>query len=256
MNKHYRYCFHVAYALLLLGFLSGLFALAEPDDKSVRIPRIGMWTVNIQYGAPDAAITLKAPQTTPEQPQQRMTKVVITRKNNIRRAQVTWSDGRTTEAWDMVSPRVILVQNPHVAVNDVYVIPAQDYLRSDGVAVPFDEADFTWVSRRVLVEQKPVLYMGKKCYHYKSSITVMTHMGSSRNTPDGVANMTAVKVPVEAWVEAGTGLPVAMINGKSVNTYTFEAAPPGPLILPPAFQKELSRYQAALAAAKRLNRKN
>ncbi len=96
----------------------------------------------------------------------------------------------------------------------------------------YDISAFDWVTPDLQKEKDPISYQGKQCYHYIGSFT---------------PPMQKFVVKKEAWIDAGTLLPVALDTGSALTTYKFSEKPPeGPLVMPASFKEAVKYYKVSM----------
>jgi hypothetical protein len=84
-------------------------------------------------------------------------------------------------------------------------------------------------------------------------LTVFQSSGELEIDPDNLsAPPMGNGLPMEAWIDGKTGLPVMTNDGITRRAYLFQELPPAPLPLPARFLAALQQYQetAARAAAR------
>lgn len=152
----------------------------------------------------------------------------VVRKGSLRRDQVRWTDGSTTEYWWPAGSPVVVFKTHQD--KDVRVMR-----RSIMDTRAFDESLFHFVSAATF--RKAQSFRGKKClaYDYEKPMA------------DG-ETMT-----IYAWINAKTHQPWAWSDGANLVLFNFNVPIPAePLIIPPEFASALRTHEAYYAPPKRL----
>jgi hypothetical protein len=158
-------------------------------------------------------------------------KAEVTQVNDVKKIELTWSDGKTTEKWTIPRLPVEFEQDPRDGRVSSFQNGGMHQILTKFFQ-SYDSFAFDWVSPTTLQEKEPVTYKGKQCFHYLSTATA----------PD-----SGISFKREAWIDATTSLPVAYDNGAFLSTYTFAPKPPtGPLEFPPAFKTSIHYYKASM----------
>jgi len=155
------------------------------------------------------------------------TLVTVDQDGEMRVSKVRWSNGRTRSTWSIPKMRLFMTEDP----NGKTVIISKSGL----FQLPFSFKEFDWVSMKNRVESKPVEYDGVMCYHHKGETY----------SSDIVTNETVKTFEVEAWIDAQTGLPVALDNGLLLGKFEF-APMEGTLEMPPKFQTKLRYFKSMM----------
>lgn len=228
------------------GLITFLFShiTAFATDDLVKFPAgNAVWTVEFSYPktpAPPASAGNPA-QAAPVV--RKAQKIEITQLDNIKRIQIMWTDGKTSERWTIPGLSVVFETLPWNE-NSVAAIENGSIAKQFAeYTMPYDSFGFHWITPRGLQEKNPVSHMGKMCFYYKGSVPPPTVGGpptlkpsASQNTPDW-----------QAWIDSETLLPVALDTGTAICVFTFQKEPPrGPLALPPKFQKEIAYYKKVM----------
>jgi hypothetical protein len=236
--------------LLLLTTLSVTPLLAQikaayppPTPPLVApVPDNAQWTLAIGSGKETPAPTAAPGDSQVQAPAKDVHEVHVTKTGKLKRDIIS-SGGGTVEVWYADGMFLAGDSNRRIMVVDYKSIDAQlgsalgDPLRSTGYT------GLNWLDLKYY--DQVVSYHGRTCYHYAIKTQVRTPFGDAPQTP--------VTVGAEAWIEVGTGLPVAYTapDGQ-VYTYHFLAPPTSPLVLPPAFQAALADYEKWQDKMKRL----
>jgi|GEM_PF-1389590 len=234
MNKTFVHC---AFGILFL-FLCNLTFAAD----LVKLPRgLAAWTIDVtpspRFAPPPQpdnsnsamnSSTLsssdansksqgkaKNPPPTPDGSVHNVGKITVTQDKDKQHMQTKFTDGTSYETWsvNIGGSSILMSSDRH---GNVFIGSTQ--------AVPFGPDAFSWLKEEFLQEKKPIKYLGKKCFHYKTEILVVR--GHSRDI-----------VPHELWVDSETLLPVAFDDGDELGVYTFMNPPTTPLTLPTKFAK-------------------
>jgi len=146
-------------------------------------------------------------------------------------SKLKFSNGKTSEIWWLKDPEMMLAENPRNNEIEIDTFPVNSGLLMPG------ESLFRWVGAKSYKGQRK--YRGRLCNYYKDSLIApgqepgfilkqQEEQGTGKVQPRATAER-------EAWVDAETGLPVALND--SVNLYEFEFSPPPENVtLPPKFQ--------------------
>ncbi len=166
-----------------------------------------------------------------------MTRAKVSRFEKTVRYQLTWSNKKSTEIWELPEEGISINQN--IRSGQVYV--DRGGLRRLPPLAQLDDKALSWINPKNQQEKGETIY-GKKCLFFKDQVTVYVGGG---NAPE-----TAI---YSAWIDPETRLPVALDDGDARYKFIFgDAAPTTPLVMPPAFQAELDRYRAIMTKPKRL----
>jgi hypothetical protein len=209
-------------SVVLLSVVACLYSVSPANAAGLVSFPTGdaSWTVNV-----NASGSSKGAPTTYVQ------KAQVTQLNNVKRIELTWSDGKTTEKWSVPKLPVEFEEDPRDGrVNTFSNGSMHENLTK--FFLTYDSFAFDWVNDSTLKEKSPISYQGKQCYHFLSSAT---------------AQDSGISFKREAWIDATTLLPVAFDNGVSLSTYTFSPRPPvGPLEFPPAFKTAIHYYKITM----------
>ncbi len=218
MNKKY-------FTLLVSGilFFSQIAAIAAED--LVKFPDgNAAWTVDVTYLKTSPAVPEKA------------NKVRVTQVGNMKRIEIAWSDGKTTERWAVPKLPVVFESDPR----NGSVVPVESgSLRNKlfEFNLAYDQSAFDWINPQVLKKKEPVSYRGKKCFHYQGTVRFSIVI---LNNPEP----QSVR---QAWIDSETLLPVAVDTGTALCVFTFEKEPPtGPLVCPPKFIEAIAYYKKVM----------
>jgi len=180
------------------------------------------WTVSFTPSSSASA------ETNSNSPQKKPSQIDVTQLNHVKRIQITWTDGTTTEQWAIPPMPVNFEEDPRNGSIDPNLADSQSegYIK---FAIPCDSRAFRWLTPATLKEKDPISYEGTLCFHYA---------GQDSPVPGAEAQ------PREAWIDAKTLLPVALDTGTSLAVFTFASKPPtGPLVMPVKFQKAINYYK-------------
>jgi hypothetical protein len=154
-------------------------------------------------------------------------KIEISQTDTARRSILHWSTGKKQELWSLPKMNILVAEDP---LGKAFVTK-NALMFGD----PFSPADFGWITRDSRVGDEPVKMGGVECYHYKGMIVLPSH--PSENRP--------ITIPCEAWVNAETSLPVALLKGDILGKFTF-GAPPESLEMPEKFLKRLNYHKMTM----------
>jgi hypothetical protein len=159
-----------------------------------------------------------------------VTGMSVTQDTEKRRATVTWSDGKTTERWEIFSFNLLFTED---SAGQVFWVDAGGKV-SWIAAIPFVPSTFSWLRQGLLQEKDPIAYHDMKCFHYKGTVRASILSGDGLDTGS---------VTAEAWIDSLTGLPVALDNGATLGTFKFQKTPPPPLTLPPKYELAYTKFK-------------
>ncbi len=165
------------------------------------------------HGRPDdAALNLKA--------------IEVTRTGPLTRSRLVWSNGKSSEVWQIAKPTVLLIESPDGSSIDI------DMLMIGTDSLMPDERLFRWISGKNMTGMKK--FEGRECMQFSDLLL-----------PPGPPSLTAAGAPsrvlFQAWIDAETRLPVGMRDSNTLYVFKFSEPPDAPLELPSRFQKELTR---------------
>ncbi|MEI8340807.1 MAG: hypothetical protein WCH43_04615, partial [Verrucomicrobiota bacterium] len=192
------------------------------------------WTVEVSYPGISTSNQPRIP---------RIQKVEIVRKNNIRRNRITWSNGLTTETWQLDSLGVQVFEDPNN--HGVYVISKNDAITTFLISVNFDASSFAWINESAF--KGFTTYSGKKCRQYLAFVPRRQFPGTSAPPPTPLA-------PVEnkALIDETTLLPVTLDDTLTFCRFTFLPPPSEPIVMPEKLLQQLKQYQEATTPLRRL----
>jgi hypothetical protein len=186
------------------------------------------WTVTVTpHGASDPS----TPGANARPAAAQVVRAEIVQVNNVKRTELTWSDGKSTEKWSIPKLPVSFEEDPR----NNFVTPLElvgTRAQLDHFWETYDHFAFEWLYPQALQEKQPISYMDKQCFHYVGKASIP---------------FSGSVVKREAWIDAKTLLPVAYDNGISLSVYEFAKDPPTePLVMPANFQQALNYYKNAL----------
>lgn len=174
------------------------------------VPTNADWTVTVKYPA--------ASPSRPGHPDGRLISVHSTKTGSLKRDLISYAGGKLDENWYANSLLLYANTQGGVSVNDVDGDPPPDKADPNpSVANGFPGVAWLRLDRY----DRVVSYDKQPCYHYADEKS-------------------------EAWIDIGTGLPVAYQSGDLVFCFTFNASPSRPLTLPPEYQKAFEFCQGAI----------
>ena len=208
---------------LAVGLLPS-FSLSVSANSLVEFPSgDAAWTVNF---SPSAANAESGAASTKQQKQP--SKIEVTQINKVRRIQITWNDGTTTEQWALPPLPVNFEEDPRNGSIDPNLVdsPSEGYIK---FVLPCDASAFHWVTPSARQEKDPIGYQGIQCFHY---------LGHDSPAPGAKPQSR------ETWIDSNTLRPVALDTGTSLAVFTFAPkAPIGPLVIPAKFKKAIDYYK-------------
>lgn len=221
--------------LIALLFALPLHLQGQPQlQEQVRFPAgKASWTITCaQRGAPAATPEEEQPETadtasTEEAPPTVLTRVEVSQNEELRQTVLHWTNGQKRELWAPAGSTEIITEDPR---GRTFVTR-----NSDLFGDPFSAASFEWMKSANPTGGKPISYRGVECYHYKGEIREML---------DPLGGETRL-IPVQAWIDAKTQLPVALKKGDLMGVFTFA---PGPetLEMPAKFSKRLEYFKITM----------
>jgi len=205
---------------LTLAALAGAVLLASllpASAAKLNFPKgDAAWTVDIEQlgiGMGDPAIAAEAGKVW-------ATKVDIVRTGDARRDLVTWSNGKTTEAWWYSGPPKIYMSVGPIKGRTTYITPDETT-----VSKLLDNSFFKWVAQATLVKSGKV--DGTDCQVYAATVT-----------RDQVAEKLTV------WVDKETRRPVRLVIDNTQYSFTFGEPPTSQLQLPQKLVDKVKRVKA------------
>jgi hypothetical protein len=253
--------------LTCFAFLMGVFcgnAAPLPETSVplppyvVNAPASSSWTVTFK---PKVASTPAQPPATngtavDQATVRTETKIQTTKHNQVRRMIITWSDGAVTEKWWIEdcylyevpgSPGVRMLLTK--GVDPIIFALMEDYSQTD-----FPE--FSWISVDNFLKTLP--YGGKACHSFRIAPDPVSTPSESPKAPGSTTSKqdgVYIQAPqvksrkstgiMQAWIDSTTHLPVALDNGISLQTYSFDSSSPQELQLPARFAEVLKAYKDA-----------
>jgi hypothetical protein len=246
----------------LLGHFGGIAApLSETSAPLppyiVNAPASSSWTITLK---PKAASTPAPPATNGTIVDQASTrteaKIQTTKQNQVRRMLITRSDGAITEKWWIEDCYLYEVPgSPGVRMlltkgGDTDILATMDdYSQTD-----FPE--FSWINAGSFLKTLP--YGGKTCHSFRTTPDPIPTPSETPKVPGSTASKPGgiyIQAPqaksrkssglMQAWVDSTTHLPVALDNGVSLQTYTFDSSSSQPLQLPARFAEVFKAYKDA-----------
>lgn len=198
--------------------------LGAPGDPAFVFPKgNAAWTVDIAS----------------ESKTLRPVRVEVTQVDDLKRTRISWSDGSTSEKWNVPGLPVTFHQDPkNKAVKARQSGSSMDAVMRFGET--YDSFAFEWIRPEFLKEKEPISYNGVRCYHY---VGTSSFMNSDEKIP--------AVIKKEAWIDEKTLLPVALVTGEGEGSTTtifkFQTNPPtGPLSPPREFSEAINYYKAVM----------
>jgi hypothetical protein len=168
--------------------------------------------------------------------------VEITRIGKLQRDEMTWSDGKKTEAWTLLDLGLTLAEKVVSSSSFIYELLKGSPFRNAfcPTLLDLDEASVTWINPQSFTGNTDL--EGKPTLHYQTKMSLPAPNGPPRN------------VIYQAWIDAKTLKPLALDDGDALYALTFSVSPAstGPLILPDRFKKNLQEYENANAKIRHL----
>jgi len=190
----------------------------------------------IEYGAVRTNDAPKAGSPLEGQKPRRIIRVEVNKVAGTRQEITTWSDGGTSEAWFYGNwillshpdfPEIRVLDRTHL--NEAVVKTQPDYSKGDFPAL-------AWITGDKFAGVRTI--GNRRCYVFRDGAG-----------PDKAGSATASDEKpgqIEAAIDCGSGLPVQLRNGTTIQSYSFQESPPSSLELPPRFAAALEKYQTLL----------
>ena len=190
----------------------------KPPYLAEKAPAASNWTISYTY-----ASTADARPTAPKLQQKKVVKTDITKSANLKLERGYYDGGTVQDIW--TSGGLMVLKDPDYA-HKIVRRPAMG-----------DFPEMFWINEaqykgRERVGDKDCLIFEKELYplQFADPGLFAAEMAQENRTLD-LGN----PVPVTAWIDAGTRLPVKMKVGEDSRIYTFNPAPASPLVIPPDY---------------------
>jgi hypothetical protein len=208
-------------AFVFLGWVIPLAAqdnAPKPPYLAEKAPMASNWTIAFTYAAgPDSRPTA------PKLQQKRVVKTDITKTANIKLERGYYDGGAVQDIW--TSGGLMVLKDPNYA---------HKIVRRPAVG---DFPELLWVNEaqykgRERVGDKDCLIFEKELYPLQFADPGLFAAAMAQEVlPLDLGS----PLPVTAWIDANSKLPVKMKVGEDVRTYTFNPAPASPLVIPPDY---------------------
>ncbi len=240
-------------AIFVFASVPALFAQQDSSEKIVlpspilaKVPDMASWTVMRTARKPQASEQKGAPKaesdTSPSEPAPPTSKTVFTKTAPITQIVTTDAFGGESHHWCVGDTQFIASPK----ADDVGVVdPNLEGFRKS------DFQEFSWISPAKFVGLSQ--YQGHPCWVFKDRVL----LGSKREFDE--AKMRAIEEKQEftesvyyadevAFVNAKTQLPLALVIGDEIYSYTFNQPPTAKLVLPPNIEKRVKGSAERLKA--------
>lgn len=154
-------------------------------------------------------------------------KIEVAQGESIARSVIQFSNGRTQELWSVPRLGVMLTEDP----SGQAFVTRETLVYGD----PFSPSNFNWIKKDSVVGEKLVQFDGLECKHYKGFILSPVVVGVGKPK----------EIPCEAWIDAKTLRPVALLRGNLLGKFVF-GEPAGDLKIPKKFQERLDYYRITM----------
>lgn len=154
-------------------------------------------------------------------------RIDVAQNDTTRRSIIHWASGKSRELWSLSNMDVVLTEDPSGST----LVSGNTLLHGD----PFSPSSFDWIKASTRADDKVVTYEGKACNHYKGFVVI----------PNPTGEGPPETIPVEAWIDAKTLLPVALKKGDTLGIFSF-GDPPSNLDMPERFRSRLEYYKITM----------
>lgn len=202
--------------------------IPKPPYVAEKAPEMSRWAVSFVYGSKEGArptaTTLVG---------QRISRLEVTKTGRIKLLLSTFSGGATQEIW--AQGALLVLRDPAF----------QQKIVRRNAQPGGDFPEFAWISAsnfkgRETVDKKECLVFTGEFYPLQFADPALYAIVTAEDPPQIDLGS---KVPVTAYIDPATRLPVKLVIGDDSRTYAFAEAPAQPLVIPQDFQAALADVQ-------------
>lgn len=214
-----------------------LTSFPPPREPYVKpVAEKAAWTITTQEMP-----TEKKESSTP-QPKSLVTSIESARQGDIKRDLITYANGQKEEVWYVQGQALSAVSSRPEKVVIQSFAALEESIDQQGA--------YRLVGNPIKSPRFPGLnWVGPKTYDavrlFNKTVPAYHYVLRTKEGDNDI-------VIAEAWVDAQTGLPLGYISDGALYVYRFGDAPPGTMVLPPAFEGALQKVKQRQDLQRRL----
>ncbi len=235
-----------------------------PGPLLKRAPDNATWTITCQGHPVEDQEPVKAATSGEEKPKDKEAKEPVTMTSTVVKTGSTIlelntdAQGKRSEIWHVGG--LMVMKLPDVKEPIVWPDSGQPYIYLANFAVS-DFAGLDWISAKTYTGMAK--YQGRACIQFRGDVSPLTPRAREEEAiaireakTFGQPPPQELRIPVVAYIDLESRLPLLVMFGKEKRVYQYGAAPVAPLTLPPeladivkAYEQKIKRLSAPASRA-------